>query len=189
MSATRVPTENHLLRTLAADSMVRLLPHVECIELPLGTVLYESGEALRHVYFPVDCIVSLLYVLLDGSSAEIAVVGNDGLVGIPLFMGGETTPNRALVQSAGHAYRLPGPRLKEEFHSNDTLQGLLLRYTQALIAYSGDCDRPFRPNVTGDSAGSALGGFLTPIGHVPSTPASLWSASSLLVSRRSRRGV
>ena len=133
MSATRVPTENHLLRTLAADSMVRLLPHLECIELPLGTVLYESGEALRHVYFPVDCIVSLLYVLLDGSSAEIAVVGNDGLVGIPLFMGGETTPNRALVQSAGHAYRLPGPRLKEEFHSNDALQGLFLRYTQALI--------------------------------------------------------
>ena len=133
MSATRFPTENHLLRTLAAGSMVRLLPHLECIELPLGTVLYESGEALRHVYFPVDCIVSLLYVLLDGSSAEIAVVGNDGLVGIPLFMGGETTPNRALVQSAGHAYRLPGPRLKEEFHSNDALQGLFLRYTQALI--------------------------------------------------------
>ncbi|MHB1815214.1 MAG: Crp/Fnr family transcriptional regulator, partial [Steroidobacteraceae bacterium] len=115
MSATRFPTENHLLRTLAAGSMVRLSPHLERIELPLGTVLYESGEALRHVYFPVDCIISLLYVLLDGSSAEIAVVGNDGLVGIPLFMGGETTPNRALVQSAGHAYRLPGPRLKEEF--------------------------------------------------------------------------
>ena len=133
MSATRFPTENHLLRTLAAGSMVRLLPHLERIELPLGTVLYESGEALRHVYFPVDCIVSLLYVLLDGSSAEIAGVGNDGLVGIPLFMGGETTPNRALVQSAGHAYRLPGPRLKEEFHSNDALQGLFLRYTQALI--------------------------------------------------------
>ena len=122
-----------LLRTLAADSMVRLLPHLERIELPLGTVLYESGEALRHVYFPIDCIISLLYVLLDGSSAEIAIVGNDGLVGIPLFMGGETTSNRALVQSAGHAYRLPGPRLKEEFHSNDTLQGLFLRYTQALI--------------------------------------------------------
>ncbi|MHB1541855.1 MAG: Crp/Fnr family transcriptional regulator [Steroidobacteraceae bacterium] len=133
MSATRFPTENHLLRTLAAGSMVRLLPHLERIELPLGTVLYESGEALRHVYFPVDCIISLLYVLLDGSSAEIAVVGNDGLVGIPLFMGGETTSNRALVQSAGHAYRLPGPRLKEEFHSNDALQGLFLRYTQALI--------------------------------------------------------
>ena len=133
MIATHVPTENHLLRTLAGDSMVRLLPHLEHIELPLGTVLYESGEALRHVYFPVDCIISLLYVLLDGSSTEIAVVGNDGLVGIPLFMGGETTSNRALVQSAGHAYRLPGRRLKEEFHSNDTLQGLLLRYIQALI--------------------------------------------------------
>ena len=133
MSATHVPTENHLLRTLTADSMARLLPHLERIELPLGTVLYESGEALHHVYFPVDCIISLLYVLLDGSSAEIAVVGNDGLVGIPLFMGGETTSNRALVQSAGHAYRLPGPRLKDEFHSNDALQGLFLRYTQALI--------------------------------------------------------
>ncbi|EQD50952.1 Crp/FNR family transcriptional regulator, partial [mine drainage metagenome] len=113
--------------------MVRLLPHLERIELPLGTVLYESGGSLRHVYFPVDCIISLLYVLLDGSSAEIAVVGNDGLVGIPLFMGGDTTTNRALVQSAGHAYRLPGPRLKEEFHGNNALQGLFLRYTQALI--------------------------------------------------------
>jgi hypothetical protein len=77
--------------------------------MPLGTVLYESGDVLRHVYFPVDCIVSLLYVLADGSSAEIAIVGNDGLIGIALFMGGETTPNRAIVQSAGHAYRLPGP--------------------------------------------------------------------------------
>ena len=101
--------------------------------MPLGDVLYEPGDVLRHVYFPVDCIVSLLYVLADGSSAEIAIVGNEGLIGIALFMGGETTPNRAIVQSAGGAYRLLGQRIKDEFHRNDTLHDLLLRYTQALI--------------------------------------------------------
>jgi len=101
--------------------------------MPLGEVLYESGNVLRHVYFPTDSIVSLLYVLEDGASAEIAVVGNDGVIGIALFMGGETTPSRAVVQSAGHAYRLIGQRLKEEFHSNGELQFLLLRYTQSLI--------------------------------------------------------
>ena len=101
--------------------------------MPLGKVLYESGDTLRHVYFPTDSIVSLLYVLEDGASAEISVVGNEGLIGIALFMGGETTPTRAIVQSAGHAYRLIGQRLKEEFHQNGPLQLLLLRYTQALI--------------------------------------------------------
>ncbi len=144
MAATHDPIENHLLRDLTSDTLERLLPHLEYTDLTLGTVLYESGDVLRHVYFPVDCIVSLLYVLADGSSAEIAVVGNDGLIGIALFMGGETTPNRAVVQSAGHAYRLLGQRLKDEFQRNDALQGLLLRYTQALItqmAQTAVCNR------------------------------------------------
>ncbi len=144
MAAARDPTENHLLRALTADAKARLLPHLEYIDLPLGAVLYESGDVLKHVYFPVDCIVSLLYVLADGASAEIAVVGNDGLIGIALFMGGETTSNRAVVQSAGHAYRLPGQRLKDEFHRNGTLQWLFLRYTQALItqmAQTAVCNR------------------------------------------------
>jgi CRP-like cAMP-binding protein len=112
--------------------------------MPLGKVLYESGDALRHVYFPTDSIVSLLYVLDDGASAEISVVGNDGLVGISLFMGGETTPSRAVVQSAGYAYRLIAQRLKDEFHRNGEMQFLLLRYTQALItqmAQTGVCNR------------------------------------------------
>jgi CRP-like cAMP-binding protein len=103
------------------------------VPLTLGNVLYESGDVLRHVYFPIDSIVSLLYVLADGASAEISVVGNEGLIGIALFMGGETTPSRAIVQSAGHAYRLIGQQLKDEFHRNGPLQLLLLRYTQALI--------------------------------------------------------
>ncbi len=144
MAATHAPTENHLLGALTADAMGRLMEHLEYIDLPLGTVLYESGDVLRHVYFPVDCIVSLLYVLADGASAEIAVVGNDGLIGIALFMGGETTSNRAVVQSAGHAYRLEGQRLKDEFHRSGTLQGLFLRYTQALItqmAQTAVCNR------------------------------------------------
>jgi CRP-like cAMP-binding protein len=101
--------------------------------MPLGKVLYESGDVLRHVYFPTDSIVSLLYVLADGASAENPVVGNEGLIGIALFMGGETTPSRAIVQSAGHGYRLIGQQLKDEFHRNGELQLLLLRSTQALI--------------------------------------------------------
>jgi len=144
MAATHASTENHLLRALTADAMGRLLPHLDYIDLPLGAALYASGDVLRHVYFPVDCIVSLLYVLADGASAEIAVVGNDGLIGIALFMGGETTSNRAVVQSAGHAYRLLGQRLKDEFHRNGTLQELFLRYTQALItqmAQTAVCNR------------------------------------------------
>jgi CRP-like cAMP-binding protein len=144
MTAIRDPTENHLLRALTSGDLGRLLPHLEYIDLPLGAVLYEADDVLRHVYFPVDCIVSLLYRLADGSSAEIAVVGNDGLIGIALFMGGETTPNRAVVQSAGPAYRLPGQRLKDEFHRNGSLQKLFLRYTQALItqmAQTAVCNR------------------------------------------------
>jgi CRP-like cAMP-binding protein len=112
--------------------------------MPLGRVLYESGDVLRYVYFPTNSIVSLLYVLADGSSAEISVVGNEGLIGIALFMGGETTPSRAIVQSAGYAYRLRGQDLKDEFHRNDEVQLLLLRYTQALItqmAQTAVCNR------------------------------------------------
>jgi CRP-like cAMP-binding protein len=112
--------------------------------MPLGKVLYESGDALEYVYFPTDSIVSLLYVLESGASAEISVVGNEGLIGIALFMGGGTTPSRAIVQSAGHAFRLGGQRLKDEFHRNGGLQLLLLRYTQALItqmAQTAVCNR------------------------------------------------
>jgi CRP-like cAMP-binding protein len=112
--------------------------------MPLGKVLYEPGDLLSHVYFPTDCIVSLLYVLTDGSSAEISVVGNDGVIGIALFMGGETTPSRALVQSGGHAYELHGQLLKNEFHRDGSMQLLLLRYTQALItqmAQTAVCNR------------------------------------------------
>ena len=107
-------------------------------------MIYESGSELRHVYFPTDSIVSLLYVMVDGASAEIAVVGNEGIIGVALFMGGETMPNRALVQSAGHAYRLKGQLLKEEFNRSGGLQHLLLRYTQALLtqmAQTAVCNR------------------------------------------------
>jgi len=112
--------------------------------MPLGKILYESGDVLRYVYFPTNCIVSLLYVLADGASAEISVVGNEGLIGIALFMGGETTSSRALVQSAGFAYRMSGQELKDEFHRNGEVQVLLLRYTQALItqmAQTAVCNR------------------------------------------------
>src|SRR6202162_5678280 len=127
------PRQNHLLAALPALESERLYPYLELVELSLGEVLYESGDELQHVYFPTDSIVSLLYVMADGSSAEIAVVGNDGIIGIALFMGGETMPNRAVVQSAGYAYRLTGQLLKEEFNRAGELQHLLLRYTQALL--------------------------------------------------------
>jgi CRP-like cAMP-binding protein len=135
---------NYLLGALSSTERARLEPHLEAVDMPLGKVLYESGDVLRHVYFPIDSIVSLLYVMEDGASAEISVVGNDGLIGIALFMGGETTPSRAIVQSAGRAYRLDGKQLKEEFHRNGHLQELLLRYTQALItqmAQTAVCNR------------------------------------------------
>lgn len=112
----------------------RLFPHLKLVSLALGEVLYESGDALQHIYFPTDSIVSLLYVLKDGASAEIAVVGNDRAIGLSLFMGGETTTNRAIVQSAGSAYRLTGARLKEEFERHGEMLHILLRYTQALIS-------------------------------------------------------
>jgi CRP-like cAMP-binding protein len=133
MTATNLPQENHLLAALPVEAQQRIFPDLEWVEMPLGKVLYESGDAMRYVYFPIDCIVSLLYVMENGSSAEISVVGNEGLVGVSLFMGGESTPSRAIVQSAGVAFRLPGPRLKQEFKLHTGLLLLLLRYTQSLI--------------------------------------------------------
>jgi CRP-like cAMP-binding protein len=138
------PRQNHLLAVFPAAERERLFPQLELVAMPLGEVLYEPGDALRHVFFPTNCIVSLLYVLADGASAEISVVGNEGLIGIALFMGGETTPSRAIVQSAGYAYRLNGQALKDEFHLNGEVQFLLLRYTQALItqmAQTAVCNR------------------------------------------------
>lgn len=138
------PRKNHLLAALPANEYAQINMHLEKVSLPLGHVLYESGCELRHAYFPIDSIVSLLYVMLDGAPAEVAVVGNEGIVGIALFMGGETMLNRAVVQSAGHAYRLPGTLLKQVFHSSITQQHLLLRYTQALltqVAQTAVCNR------------------------------------------------
>src|SRR6266702_4568837 len=132
-SASPAPTQNHLLAALPVADYERLQPDLEGVPLPLGMAVYESGGKLDYVYFPTDCIVSLLYVMKSGASAEIAVVGCEGLVGVALFMGGESTPSRAVVQSAGHAYRLPSKILKREFEHSGPLQHLLLRYTQALI--------------------------------------------------------
>jgi CRP-like cAMP-binding protein len=135
---------NHLLAALPAYIQQSWLPQLEPVQMPLGEVLYESGVALGHVYFPTTAIVSLLYVMEDGASAEIAVVGNEGIVGISLFMGGESTPSRAVVQSAGQGYRLKAQVLKEEFNRAGPVLHLLLRYTQALItqmAQTAVCNR------------------------------------------------
>jgi CRP-like cAMP-binding protein len=138
------PQQNRLLAALAPEARQRIYPQLRLVAMPLGKVLYEPGGVLQCVYFPTDCIVSLLYVFTDGMSAEISVVGNEGLIGVSLFMGGETTPSRALVQSAGHAYLMSGERLKEEFSHNGQMQLLILRYTQALItqmAQTAVCNR------------------------------------------------
>lgn len=135
---------NHLLGALPSADFERLLPHLELIELELDDVLYESGGRQHFVYFPTTSIVSLLSVMEDGASAEIAIVGNDGVVGVSLFMGGDTTPSRAVVQSAGHALRLHAPLLKDEFERYGPMMHLLLRYTQALItqmAQTAVCNR------------------------------------------------
>lgn len=124
---------NQILSALPDAERARLFPHLQLVELPLGKVLYESGGRLRHVYFPTDCILSLLYIMENGASAEIAVVGNDGAIGVALFMGGKTTTNRAIVQSAGRAYRVIGARLRSEFDRHGELLHILLRYTQALL--------------------------------------------------------
>lgn len=144
MPSPHHPGQNHLLAALPVADYERLLPQLELIPLPLGWAVYESGRDQGYVYFPTTSIVSLLYVMEDGSSAEIAIVGNDGLVGIALFMGGETTPSRAVVQSAGYGYRLKAASMKKEFERGGELQHLLLRYTQALItqmAQTAVCNR------------------------------------------------
>jgi CRP-like cAMP-binding protein len=136
--------QNLLLAALSAAQLKRLARNMEAIEMPLGDVLYESGRHSSHVYFPTTSIISLLYVLESGASSQIAVVGNDGVIGVSLFMGGETTPSRAVVQSAGVGYRLPDRAIKDEFHRGGPLQHLMLRYTQALItqmAQTAVCNR------------------------------------------------
>ena len=138
------PRKNHLLAALADESYQRLLPELELIAMPLSWVLYESGMPQKYVYFPVSGIVSLLYVTTNGSSSEIAITGNEGLVGISLFMGGESTTNRAVVQCAGHAHRMPADALKREFALGGGFQYLALRYTQTLItqmAQTSVCNR------------------------------------------------
>jgi len=144
MSPIQRPEDNLLLNSLSADVRQRLFPHLKLVELSVGAVLYESGASMRHIYFPADSIIALLYVLQNGASAEIALVGNDGAIGISMFMGGESTTSRAVVQSAGRAYRLTGARLKREFERHGELMLLLLRYTQSLItqmAQTAVCNR------------------------------------------------
>jgi len=145
-SVTNVPdpTDNKLLAALPHADYVRLLPRLTLVDLPLGKAVYESGLAFTNVYFPITCIVSLLYVLESGASAEISVVGNEGIVGIALFMGGESMPNRAIVQSAGRAYRLDGAALRLEFSRSGAFQHLLMRYTLSLfsqMAQTAVCNR------------------------------------------------
>ena len=132
MALAPAPRTNHLLAALPEAEWARWHPLLEAVEMPLGQVLHEPGSTLSHVYFPTTAIVSLLYVMKNGASAEIAVVGNEGLIGISLFMGGESTPSRAVVQSAGQGYRLTSDTIKDEFKRAPVLH-LLLRYTQALI--------------------------------------------------------
>jgi CRP-like cAMP-binding protein len=127
------PQQNALLAALPAAEYARLASDLELVPLTLGQVLYESGQTMSHAYFPIDCIVSLLYVMKNGESAEIAVVGNEGMIGIALFMGGESTQSRAIVQNAGHAYRLKAQVLKDEFHHAGALSRLLLMFASALI--------------------------------------------------------
>jgi len=133
MNPSTKPQENHLLACMPEDVLARLVSKLESFDMPLGKVLYESGGVQNYVFFPTTAIVSLLYVLEDGGSAEIAVVGNEGIVGVSLFMGGESTPSRAVVQSAGAGFRLPAYAIKEEFNRAGPVLHLLLRYTQALI--------------------------------------------------------
>ena len=144
MAAKHSPAQNHLLNALPTDVQQRLFPHLDLVEMPLGKVLYESGDVMRYVYFPTDCIVSLLYVMENGASAEISVVGYDGMVGVSLFMGGDSTTSRAIVQSAGFAYRILGQRMKDEFNHNGEFMHLLLHYAQSLMtqmAQTAVCNR------------------------------------------------
>ena len=128
------PLQNHLLAALPSAVYERLLPSLDHVPMPLGEVLYTSGSELSHLYFPTTCVVSLVYVMKDGASAEIAVTGYEGLLGVALFLGGHTAPNQAVVQVAGHAFRIPAKVIKAEFDGGGPLQHLLLLYTQALLA-------------------------------------------------------
>ena len=144
MAIPPTPKQNRLLSALPAEDHARLLPHLELIEMPPGFAVYESGDAMGYLYFPTSSIVALLYVMEDGDSAEIALTGNDGLVGISLFMGGESTPSRAVVQCGGHGFRLKAAVSKREFALGGPLQYLALRFTQALItqmAQTAVCNR------------------------------------------------
>lgn len=144
MNNNHSPLQNHLLAVLPDDVKQSFFSQLELVELPLGKVIYESGDSLKYVYFPTDSIVSLLNVMANGASAEISVVGNDGVVGVAVFMGGISTPSRAVVQSAGHAYRLSAEQLTTEFNQHGALMVLLLKYTQALItqmAQTAVCNR------------------------------------------------
>lgn len=144
MRQTHDLIDNRLLAALSDDTRERISPHLKLVELPLGMSVYEAGQPAQYVYFPTDSIVSLLYVMIDGASAEISVVGNEGIVGIAVFMGGESTPSRAIVQSSGSAYRLPASELRKEFNSRSDFRMILLRYTQALItqmAQTAVCNR------------------------------------------------
>ncbi|WP_449285742.1 Crp/Fnr family transcriptional regulator [Marinobacter sp. PE14] len=131
--ASTKPEQNQLLAALSEPAKTRIFPRLKLVELKLGDVIYESGQPIEFVYFPTNCIISLLNVMIDGSSAEISVVGNEGMAGIAVFMGGESTPNRTIVQSEGFAYRMPAAELKTEFNNSSEVRVLTLRYTQALI--------------------------------------------------------
>ena len=138
------PRQNHVLAALSPDVQCRLFPDLVLAELPLRSLMYESGRPMRHVYFPTDSIISMQYLLASGASTALSVVGNEGLLGINLVMGGDSTPSRSLVQSAGHAYRLPRAQVQEEFARHGELLSLMLRYTQALItqiAQTAVCNR------------------------------------------------
>jgi CRP-like cAMP-binding protein len=144
MLSSNIPSQNHLLAELPEAELARWLPQLEPVKLALGQVLYESGGKMSHVYFPTTTIVSLLYVMENGASAEIAVCGNEGIVGISLFMGGGSTPSRAVVQSAGDGFRMSAQAMKEEFNRAGPVMHLFLRYTQALItqmAQTAVCNR------------------------------------------------
>ena len=144
MTSPHNPKQNHILAALPAADYARVLPDLELVAMPLGWAMYESGGHMSYLYFPTTSLVSLLYVMEDGASAEIAIIGNCGLVGISLFMGGETTPSRAVVQSAGHGYRLKASVIKREFALGGNFQHLALRFTQALItqmAQTAVCNR------------------------------------------------
>jgi CRP-like cAMP-binding protein len=141
---TTYSQENHLISGLPEEVRTRLIPNLERVKLPLGKVLYESGDNLHHVYFPADCIISLLYVMENGASAEISVVGNEGILGAAVFLGGESTSSRAVVQSAGYAYRMEAKKFKTEFSRHTEMLLWILRYTQALLtqmAQTAVCNR------------------------------------------------